>query len=216
MVRASRDTANFVFLARAKEARVRFYERPSMKPLAERFTVVLIIFFALLSISTAPLSADTLTLIGSYNVNYRYNAAGCYSGGDFSPTQGNPYFCPGPFPPGPIFLDVAMGDYEAVATNPTSVAIWNGDATGGIRYEPFGGGGTGTVDFTNTSGHIVLYYWDWYVDDNPDTTFSLIDLYRVQPTPVPEPSALILLLTTLLSVGFVTRKRIGRATRMNR
>jgi hypothetical protein len=163
-------------------------------------------FFALLPLSMVPLSADTFTLIGTYDVNYRYNAAGCYTYGDFSPTQGNPYYCPGPFPPGPIFLDVAVGEYEAIAAIPTSVAIWNGDATGGIRYEPFGPGGNGIVDFTNTSGHIVLYYWDWYVYDNPDTTFSFVDLYRVQPA-VPEPSALILLLTTLLAVAFVTRMR---------
>jgi hypothetical protein len=120
--------------------------------------------------------ASAQQLIGTYTVNYRYNAAGCNGGGDFGPTEGNPYFCPGPFAPGPIFVSAPPGQYRIVDTTVSHMAVWVGNQAGGTRIEP----GGGTVDLTVTTGQqIVLYYWDWYVYDNPDTDFTVVELYSL-------------------------------------
>src|ERR1039458_7044522 len=71
---------------------------------------------ALIFVAATVSVASAQQLIGTYTVNYRYNAAGCNAAGNFGPTQGNPYFCPGPFAPGPIFLSEPPGQYRIVET----------------------------------------------------------------------------------------------------
>ena len=121
---------------------------------------------------------EAQTLIGTYSVNYRYNASGCYPNGDFSPSSGNPFFCPGPFAPGPIFITVPPGRYRIADSTPSGVAVWVGDEVSGTRYNPIGG----TIDVTLTRGKIVLYYWDWYVYDNPDTISTTVSVYKLPST----------------------------------
>ncbi len=160
------------------------------------------VLFLLSLISTIPLDAAPV-LIGTYTVNYLYNAAGCFTNGDFSPTQGNPYFCPSGFPPGPIFIDAPLGQYQIVDTTLSHMAVWSGDQVSGTRYEPSGG----TVDFALTHGQIVLYYWDWFVADNSPNDFTTVQLYRLDSVnSVPEPSTFILTATALLGIGLGVRR----------
>ena len=123
------------------------------------------------------LASGAQTPLGTYNVNYLYNAAGCFPGNSFGPTRGNPYFCPSGIAPGPIFIDAAPGRYRVVATRPSSVAVWDGDAQSGRRYSPFADDSNGTVEFTHTHGQIVLYFWDWYVADNDPSIYSIVQLF---------------------------------------
>ena len=73
-------------------------------------------------------------LIGTYNVNYRYNAAG-------GPPNYNPWYA-NYIPPGPYFLDPTLtppGTYKAVIKSwgpqgGGNAAIWDGTSEGGNRY----------------------------------------------------------------------------------
>lgn len=164
-----------------------------------RFFKPILVSLLLSLISTISVGA-TPTLIGTYNVNYRFNAAGCFSNGDFGPTQGNPYFCPSPFPPGPIFIDAPPGEYQIVDTTVSHMAIWSGDQVSGTRYEP----GGGTVNFALTHGQIVLYYWDWFVSDNSPDDFTIVEVYSLDS--VPEPSTFICTTTAFLAMGILVRR----------
>jgi hypothetical protein len=128
------------------------------------------------SVLLFPLPLTAQTLIGTYTVDYRLNAAGC------PPGDGNPYFCPSPIPPGPIFINNPNpGRYyvKTVAnTGGFGERIWVGNATAGTQYavpQTIGD----TLYFDVASGqNIVLYAWDWFVYDNPDFT-TTVELYAV-------------------------------------
>ena len=116
------------------------------------------------------------TLIGTFDVNYRYNAAGCAPSG--GPNDGNPYFCPSGIPPGPHFIDAAPGQYKLVVDAGQGCGVWNGDASSGTVS------GTGhapgeIVYLDHQFGQIVLFYWDWYVLDNDPSIQTTISLFQV-------------------------------------
>jgi len=120
------------------------------------------------------------TLIGAYNINYRYNAAGTLPADWPHPTSadGNPYNALG----GAIVVNAAPGDYHVVITEENdlrSAQLWSGDASSGFRTSlelPVGS----VVDVTHTFGQLVFYAWDWYPYDNPTDSYIVVDLYREQ------------------------------------
>jgi len=72
-----------------------------MIPSLRMLRVPLLLFGFLLANSVA----HAQQFIGAYTVYYRFNAGGCYGGGD-------PYFC-SYIPPGPIHIDAAPGRYRS-------------------------------------------------------------------------------------------------------
>ena len=122
-----------------------------------------------------PSSADTV--IGTYTVYYRFNAGGCFGGG-------NPYFCT-TIPPGPIHIDAEPGQYRVdviqinnAAAGGGGVQVWSGDSAGGVQFTP---GATG-VTFPHSSGQITLYYNDWVASDNDPTAWTIVTLTRLDFT----------------------------------
>ena len=128
-------------------------------------------------------------LIGTYNVNYRNNAAG-------APPTYNPWYA-NYIPPGPYFLDPALtppGHYKAVVTGWNgdyygNACIWDGDSQGGTRY-PIDNYVGYTEEFDHTDGQIVIYAVDWYPWDNPDFCWSTVELWRELNEPEP-PSGMV-------------------------
>lgn len=124
---------------------------------------------------------DLGTLIGTYNMNYRYNTAG-YRPADWpypTPTDGNPFY--GISSPGPYFVNAAPGNYKVVITaenDPISADVWNGDANSGYRTDldslPVGS----EVDIHHTFGDLVFYAWDWYAYDNSPDSWVIANLYE--------------------------------------
>jgi hypothetical protein len=127
-------------------------------------------------------------LIGTYRINYRDNAAGCLppSWPNPGPTDGNPFFCPSSFLPGPYFINATPGKYQLVITAVSTVKsahVWSGDATSGFRQTlelPVGS----IVNVDHTHGQIVLYAWDWYVDDNDPNSWVEVALYQLDKSSV--------------------------------
>jgi Concanavalin A-like lectin/glucanases superfamily/Immunoglobulin domain len=111
--------------------------------------------------------------IGTYNVNYRYNAAGRYtdqSHPDF--TQANPYYG-NTIPPGPIFINAEPGHYKIITEGGTGCSIWSGDASGGTWYSSYP-----SVEFDHTFGQIALYFWDWVAGDNDPAVVTTVSVYQ--------------------------------------
>jgi pimeloyl-ACP methyl ester carboxylesterase len=121
--------------------------------------------------------SQTISLIGTFNVNYRYNAAGCSN-------DPNPYFCVGSgYGPGPYYIDAAPGRYKVKnisfgSLGPNSPHIWTGDRNGGVHLNTPSVVG-GSVEFDHTHGQIVLYYWDWYAGDNDPNLSTVVELSRL-------------------------------------
>jgi hypothetical protein len=118
------------------------------------------------------------TFVGSYSINYLYNAAGCCPSGQ--PSDGNPYQC---VYESPIRFPAVAGTYviDITAIGPDGAAnadVWSGDATTGTRTSIPGTPGE-SVSFTHAAGEISLYAWDWYPWDNPSTMSTQVDVYRV-------------------------------------
>jgi hypothetical protein len=121
-------------------------------------------------------------LVGTYNINYRYNAAGAPStpGGAYNPWYAN-YI-----PPGPYFINPSLtplGHYKVVITTISgsggNPAIWDGDSQGGTLTSINTANGVGyTLEFDHTTGQIVLYAIDWYPWDNSEQSWSNIQLWR--------------------------------------
>lgn len=122
-----------------------------------------------------PSGADTV--VGTFTVYYRFNAGGCFGGG-------NPYFCT-TIPPGPIHIDAEPGQYRVDVNqinNPGAggggVQVWSGDASGGIQFTP----GTTGVTFPHAAGQITLYYNDWVASDNDPTAWTIVTLTKLDLT----------------------------------
>lgn len=100
---------------------------------------------------------------GTYTVNYRFNAGGCFSV-TMTPTDGNPHFCSSSVGPGPIFFTgLTPGQYqlEALAigpAGPTSPSIWLGNAAGGTRVNPPAFNVGDTFAFTLPGSEMSLYF----------------------------------------------------------
>ena len=112
--------------------------------------------------------------IGTYTVNYRYNAAGSYtdqSHPDY--TQANPYRG-NSIAPGPIFINAAPGRYRIVTETASGCSVWSGDAASGRWYSSHP-----SVEFDHAFGQIALYYWDWFSGDNDPSVQSTISVYEV-------------------------------------
>ena len=136
-------------------------------------------------------SAQTV-LIGTYDVNYRYNAGACPPSGPTSdPTIGNPYYCEGTaYGPGPIKVNAAPGRYRVVTKGfgpncACTCPIWSGDASSGLRYQS-AAAIDGFIEFDHTFGQIVFYYWDWFAGDNSPGQSTRVELYRMEATPPPD------------------------------
>src|SRR5574338_489008 len=137
-----------------------------------------LIVSALIAGTAQPATSDQL--IGTYNVYYRANAAGC------SPSAPNPfdwsYFS------GPILVDPALtppGDYRIEILGQLDPAnavggfrVWSGNATTGTQFNPYGGS-----VFHHASGQIYLYFHDWYPWDNPPAVGHRVALYRTNNNP---------------------------------
>lgn len=115
------------------------------------------------------------TLVGEYDIYYRYNAGGCFAGG-------NPYSCI-TVPPGPIHIDAAPGLYRVEAVEVYEgdtgggggMVVWSGDDTSGTEYYPAGQ----SVEFEHESGQITLYYNDWYAGDNDPGAWTLTRVFQL-------------------------------------
>lgn len=134
----------------------------------------LVAFAVCVALWALPRPTAAQELIGRYEVNYRFNAAGC------PPGDGNPFECVGPAP-GPYYLSLAPGRYRVVVIGQQghggNAVVWSGDASGGVGY---GGLGLGvTRDFVHTHGQIVLYAFDWFTDDNDPSSTTTLELYRL-------------------------------------
>jgi hypothetical protein len=141
-----------------------------MPHLSSRRFNILLFLFGLIGSS----SAQAQQLIGTYTVNYQFNAGGCYGGGD-------PYFC-SYIAPGPIHINAVPGRYRVqvvyvnnAASGGGGLAVWDGDATGGIQYST----GGATLDFDHKFGQITLYYNDWYPYDNDPTAYTVANLIQL-------------------------------------
>lgn len=121
--------------------------------------------------------------IGTYTVNYRYNAGGQYtsmSNPDYSLL--NPYY--GTFiSPGPIFINANPGRYQLVVVSGTGCCAWSGDATGGT-FLAAGKNQGDIVELDHLYGQIALYFWDWYPWDNDPNNQTTISVYRIVENPV--------------------------------
>jgi hypothetical protein len=120
--------------------------------------------------------ANAQQLIGTFNVNYLTNTAGC------GPTSPNPYFCIDPLGPGPYFINVPPGRYEVVTVSSNlqggNPVVWDGNASSGVSaplsYVP------GSVVMLNhTFGQIVLFQFDWYPYDNDPNHWIIVSLYQL-------------------------------------
>lgn len=133
------------------------------------------------TVEPAYAQASPGTVIGTFQINYRLNAAGCVPTG--SPLDGNPYNCPSGIPPGPHFLNAQPGRYRVEALFFTPLGgggaphIWSGDASAGTRYAL--GASTATIDFDHTFGQIVLYAWDWIPSDNDPSVYTEVRLTQL-------------------------------------
>ncbi len=135
-------------------------------------TLLVVVSLAFPSISAAD------ELLGTYNLNYRYNAAGCNNSAG-PPTAGNPYYC-NYIAPGPYFINAPPGEYrvEVVeASGGGGAAVFSGDSSGGTKF-------IAPVTFYHSSGQIVLYWHDWYPWDNSDTIYEILALYRITADPL--------------------------------
>jgi hypothetical protein len=120
------------------------------------------------------------SLVGTYDINYRTNAAGCPPQGDAQ--DGNPYECMNNLG-APIRFSADFGDYlvEVTGLGPDGAAnarIWTGTAAGGTRVDipPTPGR---TVSFSHSAGELSLYAFDWVAGDNSAGTYTTIQLYRL-------------------------------------
>ncbi|HVP53970.1 MAG TPA: PEP-CTERM sorting domain-containing protein [Candidatus Eisenbacteria bacterium] len=158
-------------------------------------------------IATMATAASAQQLIGTYTIDYYYNAVGCMDGFPNSPPS-NPFYCTY-IPPGPVVIPASPGPYRAtVSVAPgltfySAGVIWNGDAnSGSSMLLPTTPGAS--VDFNHTGADIVFYYWDWYPWDNSPSWGEQIQLYREN---TPEPGTLMMFGTGLLAlVGAFRRK----------
>ncbi len=169
-------------------------------------------FFSMVFLMTSGVCAGAQSLIGTYDINYRYNAAGNPPNG--SSNDGNPYFNIQPYGTGPYFIDVAPGDYRVVVAGygtvgPSVADIWSGSANGGTHLHTPSPGGIGdSIDFTHASGQIALYYWDWFAGDNDPNISTTVKLFRLVPTVVPEPGTFALLMgTSVFGAGLLVRRQ---------
>jgi len=120
------------------------------------------------------------TLIGTFTVNYRYNAAGQavdQSNPDY--TKANPCFG-NTIPPGPIFVPntTAPGQYKLVVVSGAGCAVWDGDCSSGTFFVTGHNPGE-EVTINHTFGQIVLYYWDWIAGDNDPSIQTTVSVYQV-------------------------------------
>lgn len=174
--------------------------------------------FTLAILAAMATSASANELIGTYTIDYLYNAAGCIDGypNNVTPSSGNPYFCSYESP-GPIVIDATPGDYEVVTVGLSPVCcgspnVWAGNASGGVRY-PIESVLNSTVNFDLISGQIVLYAWDWYPFDNNPSISTTVALYSTASA-TPEPSSFVLLETAIgLMAALLWLKRRSRAPR---
>jgi len=125
-------------------------------------------------------TAQADTLIGTFTVNYRYNAAGQavnQSNPDY--TKANPCFG-NTIPPGPIFVPntTTPGQYRLVTVSGAGCGVWSGDCTGGTFWATGHGPGE-EVTVSGTFGQLVLYYWDWIASDNDPGVQTTIEVYKV-------------------------------------
>src|SRR5882672_9922040 len=123
-----------------------------MKTLTDKFLAVAAFAWLLTS-------AQADTLIGTYEINYRYNDGGLPDG---EPDRFNPFLND----EGAIHIQAAPGPYRLQVVGIGSAgsggpSVWTGDASGGTHYYiPVA---AGTFSFNLAFGEIVLYYDDWYV-----------------------------------------------------
>ena len=165
-------------------------------------------FAVLTAAAGLPMSAS---VIGTYDVNYRFNAGGCIDGypNNVTPSSGNPYYC-STIPPGPVFIPAAPGTYEILTlalgtAGPTAFSIWDGDANNGTRTVTTGLDIGDTFLFEHTSSApIVFYYWDWFSADNPSNISIQVQL---STAPVPEPGSALLLIPGILAIAYRLRRR---------
>lgn len=163
--------------------------------------------FGLLLAGSAMLAQASV--IGTYEVNYRDNAAGCIDGFPDNPSGGNPYSC-NYIGSGPIFLNEAPGIYTLRilsygSAGPSWMYIWIGDQSAGehIRVPQMEVGSV--FSFANTANKIAFYYWDWYPFDNTPTLSVRFELSDAS-SPTPEPATLFLLGPGLLWVVALNRR----------
>jgi len=146
-----------------------------------RFTSRLGSGFAALCIATLLLaSAKADVLVGTYQINYRYNDGGLPDG---APDRFNPFLND----QGAIHVTgLAPGTYYLQS-------ISNGPAGGGAPSAWVGNASAGTHSYINStpgsrlglalnSGEIVLYYDDWVVFDNDPNIWTEVALYRAPAT----------------------------------
>jgi hypothetical protein len=162
--------------------------------------------------------AATASVIGIYDVNYRFNAGGCIDGypNNVTPASGNPYGC-NYIAPGPIFLNPGPGSFQLEVLDHGSagvsgISIWSGDATSGQRIQMPGLDIGGVFKFESTSQKMALYYWDWYTLDNPTNISVRVQLSTATSTETPEASSAILLGTGIALLMAGMRKKSNTAT----
>jgi hypothetical protein len=163
------------------------------------------------------------TLVGSFAVDYRYNAAGCQ---DSQPNAYNPYQCPSQILPGTIFFDnLPAGTYELVTTglgplgSPGAV-IWTGDPSSatlsntGYTWIFANSTSVGdTTTFTTTATESFAFFsHDWYPFDNDpgfSTTFSLYqDSQSASSAPEPNTRAFFLAAFGIVAIVSCARAKL--------
>lgn len=142
---------------------------------------------AILFSCAPPAWSDVDVLIGYYNINAKFNTAGCP---ESSPDLYNPYVCPTSLPPGPVVIEgLTAGKYRIEITGigtkgQSAFLVWLGDATGMSFWMdgPLFSTITAT-EFLHPGGNIAMYWHDWYAADNDPDYSTDIALFQIKATP---------------------------------
>src|SRR5262249_42728171 len=124
------------------------------------------------------------TLLGTFNINYLYNTAGCQPTG--SPNDSDPYFCVDTLGPGPFYINAVPGQYRVVvvsaANGGANAAVWSGDTSHADAHSGLPPCPGFSFNFTHSFGQIVLYAFDWAPFDNSPSQFTVVSLYQLSTT----------------------------------
>ena len=148
-----------------------------MKYKCEKYFVLAILIALSLALAVP---ANAGTTIGTYSINYRFNAGGC----NLPSHDANPYYCQNGPGPGPIVLTVVPGVYEiqtiAIGGGGANPRVWVGAQAGGRGIVLSNTVGVAIYVSVASGDNLVLYQHDWYAWDNPDTVWTQV---RVTSTP---------------------------------